>query len=58
LGLFVRAVASYTDGLGLLETVYSIPSHRIGAFVVGTTAGDVLKGTAGDDRLEGGRATI
>jgi Ca2+-binding RTX toxin-like protein len=38
----------------LLESVYSSPSHRIGAFIVGTAAGDTLRGTAGEDRLEGG----
>ena len=53
-GLYARAAASYTDGLGLVETMYSSPSHRIGALVVGTPAGDVLRGTAGDDRLAGG----
>ena len=53
-GLYARAATSYTDGLGLVETMYSSPSHRIGALVAGTAAGDVLRGTAGDDRLAGG----
>jgi len=53
-GFYVRAAASYTDGLGLLETVFSAASRRIGALVVGTAAADSLKGTDGDDRLEGG----
>ena len=29
-GLYVRAAVSYIDGLGLLETVYSDPSSRVG----------------------------
>jgi len=53
-GLYVRAAASYTDGLGLLETVFSSASRRIGSLVSGTTSADVLRGTPADDRLEGG----
>jgi Ca2+-binding RTX toxin-like protein len=53
-GLYARAVAFYTDGLGNLETVNSVPSPRIGALIVGTALGDVLNGTAGDDRIDGG----
>ena len=53
-GLYARAVASYTDGLGMLETVNSAASHKIGALISGTAQGDVLTGTPGDDRLEGG----
>jgi hypothetical protein len=30
-GLFVRAAASYTDGLGLFETVFSDPTSRVGS---------------------------
>jgi Ca2+-binding RTX toxin-like protein len=53
-GFYVRAAASYTDGLGLLETVFSAASRRIGALVNGASAGGVSMGTAGDDRFVGG----
>ena len=53
-GFYVRAAASYTDGLGLLETVFSSASRRIGSLIAGTTVNDVLRGSPGDDRLEGG----
>ena len=53
-GSYVRAATSYTDGLGLLETVFSSASRRIGSLVAGTSVNDVLRGTPGDDRLEGG----
>jgi len=53
-GLYARAVASYSDGTGVLETVNSTASHKIGALIVGTALGDVLSGTAGDDRIDGG----
>jgi Ca2+-binding RTX toxin-like protein len=53
-GSYVRAATSYIDGLGLLETVFSSASRRIGSLVAGTSVNDVLRGTPGDDRLEGG----
>ncbi len=48
---FLRAVVSFTDGLGNIETVSSAPSARVvGDFVNGSLLGaDTFVGTAGDD---------
>jgi methionine-rich copper-binding protein CopC len=62
-GQLVRAVASYTDGHGALETVPSAPSAAVRGqqsgtpgndSLVGTRFADTLLGLAGDDTLAGG----
>lgn len=55
-GKFLRVIASYTDGLGKLESISSANSSRV-TFVklnlIGTDADDVLNGGEGNDTLNG-----
>ncbi|WP_207258383.1 peroxidase family protein [Pseudomonas sp. FW305-70] len=53
-GLSLRVVASFTDGLGTLEQVFSAPTTVVGDVIVGTAGADILTGTAGDDVISGG----
>ena len=53
-GLQLRAVVSYTDGGGTLETVFSAPTGPTGVNWAGNAAANTLNGTAGDDIADGG----
>jgi Ca2+-binding RTX toxin-like protein len=62
-GQLLRVVATYTDGLGNVETVVSAPTTPVGALLIGTPGDDVLTGTpfadvidglAGNDLIDGG----
>ncbi|WP_223504069.1 peroxidase family protein [Pseudomonas sp. BF-R-24] len=53
-GLSLRVVASFTDGLGTLERVFSAPTTVVGDVFVGTAGVDIFIGTAGDDVASGG----
>jgi Ca2+-binding RTX toxin-like protein len=49
----LRVVATYTDGLGFVETVTSAATGVTGDHVNGTGAGETINGTVGDDILLG-----
>ncbi|WP_085718699.1 peroxidase family protein [Pseudomonas sp. B28(2017)] len=53
-GLSLRVVASFTDGLGTLERVISAATTVVGEVFVGTAGVDIWTGTAGDDIASGG----
>jgi Ca2+-binding RTX toxin-like protein len=53
-GRQLRVIASFTDGIGTLESVTSDPTGVVGANFVGTALADVFDGTAGDDVANGG----
>ena len=64
-GARLRVAASYTDGLGTLETVFSAATGVVAAFnsitgtgaantLIGTELPDFIQGLGGNDTLEGG----
>lgn len=56
IGKTVRAIASYTDGHGTLESIASAATAAVASainIVVGTAGADTLTGTIGIDQLQG-----
>jgi Ca2+-binding RTX toxin-like protein len=52
-GQFLRVIVTYTDGIGMVETVASAVTAVTGDYVNGTSVGETINGTAGDDILLG-----
>jgi|CXWL01.1.fsa_nt_gi Ca2+-binding RTX toxin-like protein len=52
-GLLIRVVASYVDGIGLTESVASAPTEIVGDLINGTAFIDRLTGTDGADEING-----
>jgi Ca2+-binding RTX toxin-like protein len=52
-GLFLRAVVTYTDDAGFNEIVASAATDIVGTVITGTNGNNTLGGTAGADRLIG-----
>ncbi|SFP92571.1 peroxidase family protein, partial [Pseudomonas borbori] len=52
-GLQLRVMVTYTDGLGALETVTSVATSAVASVIVGTAGDDVIIGTALDDEIQG-----
>jgi Ca2+-binding RTX toxin-like protein len=53
-GLVLRVVVTFTDDVGYIERVESLPTEIVGDQNAGTAANDVIDGTAGQDLLNGG----
>ncbi|MDZ4255531.1 MAG: putative Ig domain-containing protein [Sulfuritalea sp.] len=62
-GQQIRAVASYTDGNGTMESIASLATSKVAGYqsgtldndsLLGTAYADILLGLAGNDRLVGG----
>ncbi|UUZ64947.1 hypothetical protein LP417_09470 [Polaromonas sp. P1-6] len=52
-GLNLRVMASYTDGAGNLEQVFSAPTTVVGDLLTGDAGDNLLTGTAGEDNIQG-----
>jgi Ca2+-binding RTX toxin-like protein len=52
-GQLLRAIISFTDGAGRLESVASAPSGVVGDVFNGTAVNDIFAGTAGRDDVSG-----
>jgi Ca2+-binding RTX toxin-like protein len=52
-GMLLRAVVSFTDGGGTVETLTTAPTGVVGSRFVGTAGNDSFTGTAGDDVASG-----
>ncbi|MBI2315499.1 MAG: heme peroxidase, partial [Betaproteobacteria bacterium] len=51
--LQIRVIATYTDGGGAIEQVFSEMTGVVGDLAIGTAGNDTLVGTAGEDNLQG-----